>query len=114
MQIDTSTLMMLFFILFLLISLWKISAFLPNKQLEDDDTTEESQNELLSVMIAGIKSMNENVSVDELYVNMMQNKDFDKEKFWRFNKNKLNKLLESYYMKNPNTSSIRDIYNTVS
>jgi hypothetical protein len=109
MQLDTSTLMMIFFIIFLLISLWKISAFLPNKQLEDDDTTQESQNELLRVMLLSIKKLDKDFSADALYICMVKNENFDKERFWRFNKNKLNKLLETYYLNNPHITSIEDI-----
>ena len=57
MELDTSTLMMIFFIIFLVISIWKIYAFLPNKQLEDDDTTEESKIDLTNVMLKTIKTM---------------------------------------------------------
>jgi len=111
MELDTSTIMLILFILLLIVSIWKIYAFLPNKQLEDDDTTEEAQSELISIMIKTIKSTNENVSIDELFVYMMENEDFNKDKFWRFNKNRLNKLLEAYYIKNPHANSIADIYN---
>jgi len=110
MEFETSTLMLIFFVILLVISIWKIYAFLPNKPLEDDDTTEGAQEELILVMLNTIKNRNKNISIDELYVYMIENEDFNKEKFWRFNKNRLNKLLESYYIKNPHISNIGEIY----
>ncbi|WP_455756751.1 hypothetical protein [Sulfurimonas sp.] len=110
MELDTSTLMFIFFILLLIVSIWKIYAFLPNKQLADDDTTDEAQNELNAIMIKTIQNHNENISIDELFVYMVENENFNKEKYWRFNKNRLNKLLESYYIKNPHANCIADIY----
>jgi len=111
MDIDTSTLMMIFFIIALVVSIWKIYAFLPNKELADDDTTDEAQKDLTSIMIQTIQIHNGDISVDELYVYMVENENFNKEKFWRFNKNRLNKLLQSYYIHNPHAKSIKDIYN---
>lgn len=113
MQLETSTIMLILFIVLLIISIWKIYAFLPNKQLEDDDTTEDAQEELIHALLSTIKKSNANINVDELYVNMIENEDFDKEKFWRFNKNRLNKLLEIYYLKNPHLKTIEDIYNEI-
>jgi hypothetical protein len=43
MEVDIKTLMLLFFILFLTLSIWKIWAFLPNKQLKDDDKMKGSE-----------------------------------------------------------------------
>ena len=110
MEFDISSLMMIFFIIALVISLWKIYAFLPNKQLADDDTTQESQDELVSVMLKVIKDNNGNIDVNELLVKMETNEDFDSVRHWRFNLNKLNQLLNKYYVKNPNAKSISDIY----
>ena len=111
MELDTSTLMMIFFLIALVVSIWKIYAFLPNKELADDDTTGEAQKDLISIMVKTIHKQNGELTIDELYVYMVENEDFNKEKFWRFNKNKLKQLLESYYLKNPHAKSIEDIYN---
>lgn len=111
MEIETSTWMMIFFIITLIVSIWKIYAFLPNKELEDDDTTTQAQEQLINIMLQTIKSRNADINIDELYVYMVENEDFNKEKFWRFNKNRLKKLLELYYLKNPHAKSIEDIYN---
>ena len=113
MELETSTLMLIFFILLLTISIWKIYAFLPNKPLADDDTTPQAQEELISVMLSTIQNSNENISLDELYINMVENEDFNKERFWRFNKNRLNKLLNFYYIKNPQYQTINDIYEEI-
>jgi hypothetical protein len=112
MELSISTWMMIFFIIALALSMYKVYAFMPNKVLSDDDTTQEAQDQLTSIMVKTIKSRDKDISVDELYVYMVENDDFDKERYWRFNKNKLNKLLESYYIKNPHAKSIADIYTT--
>ena len=92
MEIDTSTLMMVLFIFAFVISMWKIYVFLPNKELADDDTTKESQDELVSIIK---KHANKgNVHSKELLKMIKNDEDFDKEHFWRFNQNKLNQLLK--------------------
>lgn len=108
---QTSTLMMIFFILLLIISIWKIYAFLPNKQLQDDDTTKESQEQLENLMIKVIKQNGKNLDNKKLFDLMLHDENFDKKKFWRFNQNRLNHLLSNYFIKNQNIKSIEDIYN---
>lgn len=111
MELETSTWMMIFFVISFVVSIWKVSAFLPSKVLADDDTTQEAQKHLTSLMVQTIQNHDSTISVDELYIYMIENEDFNKEKFWRFNKNKLIKLLELYYLKNPHANNIEDIYN---
>ena len=111
-ELDTPTLMMLFFILFLVVSIWKIYAFLPNKALADDDTTEASQEELVSLVLSVIKKSDGNLSNVELCERVINDEAFDKKHFWRFNLNKLNQLLTHYYLENPDTKSIKDIYHS--
>lgn len=110
MEFDTSTLMMIFFILFLAVSIWKIYAFLPNKELSDDDTTQESKKELRGIMLSTIENSDGKLSVDELLIKIEENEDFDGDRYWRFNKNRLNQLLNVYYIEHPNTKTIEDIY----
>ena len=110
MKLDTSTLMMIFFVLFFVISMYKIYAFLPNKQLADDDTTKESQKELTKLMLHVIKSNNKNLSVKELFLKIKSDDSFNKEHYWRFNQNRLNQLLNHYYLQNPHVKNIADIY----
>jgi len=110
MELDTSTLMLIFFVLFLIASIWKIWAFLPNKQLEDDDTTPQSQEELLQCMLCVIQDNRGNLSEQELLKAMQEDNNFDSEKFWRFNLNKLKHLLQTYYDKNQGISNIMEIY----
>lgn len=110
MTFEISTLMMIFFIIALAISIWKIYAFLPNERLADDDTTKESQQELISIMLNVIKEHQGKIDVNELFIKMQSSDDFDGERYWRFNLNKLIQLLNSYYLKNPNAKSIADIY----
>ena len=103
---------MIFFILFLAIGIWKIYAFLPNKQLHDDDKTHEAANMLQDLMIKVIKEKKGKITdTKELYSLIRQNEDFDKERFWRFNQNRLNSILERYFLQNPNVNNIEDIYN---
>jgi len=110
MELDTSTLMLIFFILFLTASIWKIWAFLPNEQLKDDDTTDESQEKLLECMLDVIKKAKGELEPSELLLAMQEDEKFDKEKFWRFNLNKLNHLLQTYYTSHEGVSTIKDIY----
>ena len=93
MKIDTETWMMLFFILFLLISIWKIWAFLPNKQLDDDDKTEEATEELKRLMYKVISEKEGKITPRELFQEMNKDEEFDAQLFWRFNLNRLNQLL---------------------
>ena len=110
MDISLSTWMLIFFVVFLILSIWKIYAFLPNKQLKDDDTTDDSYNELISLMIKVIKNNGSDIDAKTLYIKMTEDEDFDSEHFWRFNHNRLNQLLNRYYMENDGIESIKDIY----
>ncbi|WP_424565570.1 hypothetical protein [Sulfurimonas sp.] len=113
MEINTSTWMLVFFIILLVVSIWKIYAFLPNKELADDDTTEASHEELIYLMLKVIKSSDANIEAAVLYKKMRNDKSFDEKHFWRFNQNRLNKLLSQYYLENPDVFSIEDIYKTL-
>lgn len=110
MELSTSTWMLIFFILFLITSIWKIWAFLPNKQLADDDKTEESEHELNNLMIKVIEEKKGELDEKQLFLHMTTNESFNSELFWRFNLNRLKQLLNVYYMQNPNTQSIKGIY----
>ena len=112
-ELSTSTWMFLFFILFLIASVWKIWAFLPNKQLADDDTTKEATASLEKLMLKVIQNKEGKLNEKELFFEMSKNEDFESQLFWRFNLNRLNHLLLSYYAKNPNTSTIVDIYQNI-
>jgi len=110
-EIETSTWMMIFFIISLIASVWKIYAFLPNKVLKDDDTTKESQEELTKLILEVIKNSKGDLTLNELYNEIVKNNKFDSTHYWRFNQNKLNQLLQHYYLKKENLNSIEDIYN---
>ncbi|MDF1874350.1 hypothetical protein JHD48_01225 [Sulfurimonas sp. SAG-AH-194-I05] len=112
MELDTTTWMLIFFMLSFGLSMWKIYAFLPNKELEDDDTTKESQEELIALVIRTIQNAENSPSENELFESVKKDENFDAKHFWRFNQNKLNQLLNGYYIKNPNLQSIEDIYKT--
>lgn len=110
MEVSNSTWMLIFFVILLIVSIWKIYAFLPNKQLADDDTTKESQEELLKVILKVIKESDGELSHNELFMKVQDDETFDKERFWRFNQNRLNQLLNYYHLENSNTKCIKDIY----
>ena len=102
--------MLVFFILFLVMSIWKIWAFLPNKQLADDDKTEDSENELKSLMMKVIRENKGEIDEKELFLQMSKDESFNSELFWRFNLNRLKQILNVYYMQNPDTQDIKGIY----
>jgi len=108
-DIDTSTWMMIFFIISLIASIWKIYAFLPNKVLADDDTTKESQEELTNLVLEVIKKNDVELSLSELFKKVVDDENFDSEHYWRFNQNRLNQLLQHYYLKHKDINSIKDI-----
>jgi len=111
MELETSTWMMIAFIALLTLSIWKIYDFLPSKQLSDDDTTEVSQGELLALILTTIQKSDGTLKTnDELYTKMLTSEDFNKEKFWRFNTNKLKNILGLYYLEHPELTCIEDIY----
>ncbi|MDD2789913.1 MAG: hypothetical protein PHU40_04525 [Sulfurimonas sp.] len=110
MQFDTQTLMLLFFLLLLAVSIWKISAFLPNKPLADDDSSKESNEELLHLILKVIAQNNGKMDSLELFKQIQEDEDFDSKRFWRFNQNRVNQLLQSYYLQNAGINSIEDIY----
>lgn len=108
MEIETSTLMMVFFIILLVVSIWKIYAFLPNKVLKDDDTTKESKDELISLIIEEIKNYDGDITNKKLFEMVKKNKKFDSKHYWRFNQNRLNQLLQIIYLKY-DVESIKEI-----
>ena len=110
MELDTSTLMLIFFVLFLTASIWKIWAFLPNEQLKDDDKTEASEEELISCILKVIQKTEGKLNEKELFVAIKDDESFDKKHFWRFNEYRLIQILRAYYVKYPDTQSISDIY----
>ena len=110
MQISTSTWMMVAFVVGTALSIWKMYPFLVNKTLEDDDTGEDAHANLVAIMHKVLQNEEQTPTEKELYEKMSNHKEFDKEKFWRFNLNKLNQLLNRYYAENPNIESIKDIH----
>jgi len=112
-ELETSTLMMIFFIIILVASIWKIYAFLPNEQLADDDKTKESQEELTNLILNVIKNSSENLTLNELFKKIKDDEKFDEKHYWRFNQNRLNQLLNNYYIKHPHINNIADIYKEI-
>ena len=99
MELSTSTWMLIFFIILLVVSIWKIYAFLPNKPLADDDTTKESQEDLLKIILKVIKESNGELSHSELFMKVQDDDMFNKERFWRFNQNRLNQFVKTISLK---------------
>jgi hypothetical protein len=113
MDISLSTWMMTAFVIGMILSIWKIYPFLVNRTLEDDDTGEDSYEYLLAIMHKVLQDEEKVPSAKELHEKMTAHEDFDKEKFWRFNLNKLNQLLFKHYAQNPHLNSIEDIHKEV-
>jgi len=90
-ELDTSTIMMIVFIVAFVISIYKVYAFMPNKQLLDDDTTPEAQEELLNIILKHLDK--ENINTKELVEKVKNDEEFDSKHFWRFNENKLIQIL---------------------
>lgn len=105
------TVMMTAFIMALVFSAWKLYAFMPNKPLKDDDTTERSVQELKSIMYDVIRTgaLEEEVIVAK----MKDHPKFDREHFWRFNHNRLKQLLERHYLENPHHKRIEHIHRSL-
>jgi len=110
MEISIKTWMMIAFVIFMIIGIWKIYAFLPTKQLEDDDRNKESEHELTSLMLHVILKHEGKLTPKELFFAIQEDEGFKSELFWRFNHNRLNQLLQKYYLKNKNVNSIETIY----
>jgi hypothetical protein len=91
--------MMLAFAGGLVLTLYKVYLFLPQKPLADDDTTPESIALLEKIMV---ESNQENMSDEILYETMLNHPEFDPKHFWRFNLNRLRHLIEHYRLKEPN------------
>ncbi len=113
MKFDTSFWMMFAFIVFMILGIWKIWAFLPTKQLQDDDTTEASQEELLALMLETIQAHQGKLTEDALFLAMQKANKFDAKHYWRFNLNKLKQLLQKFYIQHPNVHTIQEIYEEI-
>ena len=113
MEISTSTWMMIAFVAGTALSIWKMYPFLVNRTLEDDDTGEDAHNNLVDHMHKVLAELEDTPSEKELHEHMINHKDFDKERFWRFNLNKLIQLLNLHYAKHPHLNSIEDIHKEV-
>jgi hypothetical protein len=110
MEVTLSTWMMVAFVVFMVVGIWKIYAFLPTKQLEDDDRKEAAEHELIALMLHVIRKSRGNLTSKELFFAMQEDEGFNSKLFWRFNHNRLNQLLQRYYIQHPNTDSIETIY----
>jgi len=109
-ELETSTWMMIAFTAGLVLSIWKMYPFLVNRTLEDDDTGEDAHNYLVSHMYKVLQSCEKTPDTKELHEMMVSHEAFDKERFWRFNLNKLNQLLNIHFAKNPHLNSLEDLH----
>ncbi|SFV58373.1 hypothetical protein MNB_SM-5-164 [hydrothermal vent metagenome] len=110
MELNTSTWMMIAFVVGMIVSIWKLYPFLVNKKLEDDDRGEDTYNLLVEIMYDTLKEFKESPTLNELHDAMKAHKKFDTKKLWRFNPNKLNQLLNRHYLENEHLNSIKDIH----
>jgi len=113
MEMNTSTWMMIAFVAAMILSIWKMYPFLVNRTLEDDDTGEDAHNYLVELIHKVLQNEEKTPNAKELHEKMLAHEDFDKERFWRFNLNKLNQLLNRYYAEHPHLESIEDIHKEV-
>lgn len=111
-DLNIETTMMIFFVIALIVSMYKLYVFLPNRTLPDDDQTKEATDRLISIMIRSIHlnyELTQTASTTSIYDSMIHDSEFNHEHFWRFNQNRLNHLIENYHLKF-NTSTIEEIY----
>lgn len=94
-EIETTTWMMIFFLLLLGVSIWKIRVFLPNEPLADDDKTHEATSELQRIMHKHIDTSKGRLEQKELFLAMTTDEEFNRELYWRFNINRLKQLLKN-------------------
>jgi hypothetical protein len=80
------------------LSVWKLYAFMPMKQLADDDTTPESVALLERIMVESHSPERDHTA---LYEAMLAHPEFDPHHFWRFNENRLHHLIMHYRFKEP-------------
>ncbi len=113
MNFSLSTWMMIAFVIGTLLSIWKVYPFLVNRVLKDDDTGEDSHTYLVEHMHKVLKEQKDVPSAKTLHEKMVAHPEFDKERFWRFNENKLNQLLHRYFGENQDMNSIEDIHKYV-
>ncbi len=61
-------------------------------------------------MITTIVKHGSDLSINELFEKMQEHHDFDRERLWRFNINRLNQLLTQHRLRHPEQQSIAKIY----
>ena len=113
MDLSISAWMMILFLARMVLGIWKLYKFMPTKKLEDDHTGEDSHQRLVDIIHKVLADMQHVPSIDELHKKMTEHENFNQEKFWRFNQNKLNQLLNKHYLRNKHLSSIKDIHEDV-
>lgn len=105
--------MMLAFSIALGLTFWKLYAFIPTKPLEDDDRTEEAVATLTALMeccIIELFEQGDDLNERNLYEQMRNHDGFDRERFWRFNQNRLNQLLYACYAEKKTRSLLKELY----
>jgi len=110
---SVETVMIIAFLASFALAIWKLYAFLSPKPLPDDDSDEASKEELTALMLDVIEKEHRHetpLGEQELFEYIVRHEAFDKEHYWRFNRNKLNQLLRRYYLHYPHTGSIPAVY----
>ena len=100
--------MMIAFILALVVSLWKLYAFIPNRPLKDDDTDATSRKQLKTIMYDVIADGE--LDEQRIVSKMKEHPEFNHEHFWRFNHNRLKQLLNSHFLDYPHHETIEHIH----
>lgn len=88
------------FVAGLILTVWKLYAFLPIRRLADDDTTPESV-QLLERIMRECDRNEPGLDDETLFQRMTSHPAFDSTHFWRFNLNRLRHLIEHCRFKDP-------------
>lgn len=88
------------FVAGLILTVWKLYAFLPIRRLADDDTTPDSV-QLLERIMRECDRNEPGLDDETLFQRMTSHPAFDSTHFWRFNPNRLRHLIEHCRFKDP-------------
>jgi len=90
--------MMAAFLFAITVTFWKLYLLLPNKPLEDDDTTPEAVEALTGLLHDALMDAGETATPRQLHDAMRRHPRFDPERFWRLNENRVLQLLRRSYL----------------
>lgn len=96
------------FVLLFSVSMWKFKAFFSTQILEDDDRTAEAEAKLSELVQSGFitayQQKGEGLTLSQLFDIVTHQSRFDTTHFWRFNHNRLRKMVQLLHEKHQTTS----------